>query len=39
MGSVGRKRVQMDYWAEYLEVKGLLFRYLHFFFDYQTIDA
>lgn len=31
-------RAALDYWAKQLEVKALLFRYLHFFLDYQTID-
>jgi len=33
-----RIQAAMDYWAEHLEVKALLFRYLHFSLDYQTID-
>lgn len=33
-----RIRVAMDQWANRLEVKALLFRYLHFYLDYQTIN-
>ncbi len=31
-------RAAMDHWADDLEVKALLFRYLHFCLDYQSID-
>lgn len=31
-------RAAMDSWAEHTKVKALLFRYLHFMLDYQTID-
>lgn len=27
-----------DHWAEHVQVKALLFKYLHFVLDYQTID-
>lgn len=31
-------RAAMNYWAGHPEVKALLFRFLHFILDYQTID-
>jgi hypothetical protein len=33
-----RIRAAMQYWAGNPEVKALLFRYLHFYLDYQSID-
>jgi hypothetical protein len=31
-------RAAFDAWADHTEVKALLFRYLHFVFDYETVD-
>lgn len=33
-----RIRAPMDHWANHLQVKALLFRYLHFYLDYQTVN-
>ena len=33
-----RIRAAMHYWAGHPEVKALLFRYLHFYLDYQSTD-
>lgn len=31
-------RVAMEHWTDHIQVKALLFRYLHFYLDYQTIN-